>query len=764
MYRLTTLGGIDLRGPSGPLSGRSTQPRPLALLVLLARHPGSPVTREKAVGLLWPEVPERRARRRLSDALYALRQDLGSEAVRSEGGRLRLEASLLEVDVAAFDEALREGRLREAVEGYEGPFLDGFHLGDAGDFDRWVEEERRGIARRYQDALEALAEAAQEAGEREEAVRWWQRRAEAQPTDSRVAVRLMAALAAAGNIPRALAAARSLERELREELDLPLPEEVREFATALAGDGGPQGARPRALGAEGRREARPTPGPAGGRGAPGPGPGPGTGTGSEGAAPEPTSSPQPTHPPRTPRRRRAGGLLGVGILAGGGVLLAALLLTPGPGGIPAPGVAVPAGEVAEPPSPMPPTALEHHLQGKAYLARQFSPEAVSAAIQQFERAVSLDPGFTEAWRRLIHARLWLAWVHDDREAGARARDDLDRLLALGGGDPEVRLGRGWHLYYGERRYEEALREFEAVRAVRPGDPELLRVIGFLRQRLGRWEEGLEAMEEAAELDPTDAEVVFAIGQTHRWMGRPGEALEAYARAFSLAPEEDVAFLHSNVEQAHLALGDSAGARRARERAWALGAGAWEGGRAELYHGSLAGALARIQAHAAPSPTAEMYRLDVLADIHRRLGDEEARRTHADSLLSLALSQAPEGARGAGGQAAALAWIFAGLAHLHLGNVEEGIGKVERGLALEAPFDDALVGPFLGATASRAFVRAGALDRALDLLARASRRPALYSAFDLAWDPEWDPLRDHPRWPEVVGDPPAASASSSNSLR
>jgi len=48
----------------------------------------------------------------------------------------------------------------------------------------------------------------------------------------------------------------------------------------------------------------------------------------------------------------------------------------------------------------------------------------------------------------------------------------------------------------------------------------------------------------------------------RLAGRYEDALAYYERAFSLAPEEDIAFLYSNVEHTHLALGDTARARAA----------------------------------------------------------------------------------------------------------------------------------------------------------------------------------------------------------
>ena len=234
MYRLILFGGVTLEGPSGPLTGRIVQRRQLALLSLLARARDIPLSRERAVGILWPECTEDRARARLSDTLYVTRQELGEDAVVPVSDALRLNPDRVWTDVRAFEAAADAGRWEKAVNLYGGPFLEGFYPSQASAFERWVDEERRLLAQRYREGLETLAEGAEGAGELGEAVGWWKRRAAEEPTNSRVAVRLMRALAAAGNVPGALQHARVHELLLEEELNLPLPAEVRSLGRELA--------------------------------------------------------------------------------------------------------------------------------------------------------------------------------------------------------------------------------------------------------------------------------------------------------------------------------------------------------------------------------------------------------------------------------------------------------------------------------------------------------------------------------------------------
>lgn len=228
MYRLFLLGGVSIRRTSGSLAeGRVSQRRQLALLALLAASPGKPVSREKLVGLMWPEMPEGRARHLLSDTLYVIRQELGRDAVIRVGEGLRLDREVVWSDVSAFETALDLDRLEKAVSLYEGPFLDGFYLDGSGAFERWVEKHRRRLEEGYRGALEALAARVAAAGDRDGSVRWWKRRAASEPTNSRVAMRLMEALAAAGNRAGALEHGRAHQAMLREELGIEPPSALR---------------------------------------------------------------------------------------------------------------------------------------------------------------------------------------------------------------------------------------------------------------------------------------------------------------------------------------------------------------------------------------------------------------------------------------------------------------------------------------------------------------------------------------------------------
>jgi len=207
----------------------------IALLALLSAAGSQGVPRERLLGYLWPESPESRARRLLSESVYVLRKALGAELVNSDGDVLCLSRDRLRVDVLDFEAAVGRGDPARAVELYAGPFLDGFYLEQAVELERWIERERSRLAGLYLQALRDLAREA--AGRREwgAAVAWWRRAAAQEPTNSGIARELMLGLEAAGDVAGAVLHARVHARLLGEELGMEADPAVERLAEEIQG-------------------------------------------------------------------------------------------------------------------------------------------------------------------------------------------------------------------------------------------------------------------------------------------------------------------------------------------------------------------------------------------------------------------------------------------------------------------------------------------------------------------------------------------------
>jgi DNA-binding SARP family transcriptional activator len=245
MYRLRLFGGATLEGPDGPLAGRVSQRRQLALLAFLSLRADRPTPRDRLLALFWPESDTERARHNLADSVYLIRRALGEECLLSMGDDLLLSPDHVRCDVVEFEGLLERGEPEEAVELYAGPFLDAFHLAGSLEFEHWLEARREELARTYLEALENLAVRAEEAGDSLAAVVWWRRASAVEPHNSRLVMGLMRVLAAVGDRAGAVRCAETHALLLEEEFEIEpdpsvaaLAEELREGRPAAGPSNG----------------------------------------------------------------------------------------------------------------------------------------------------------------------------------------------------------------------------------------------------------------------------------------------------------------------------------------------------------------------------------------------------------------------------------------------------------------------------------------------------------------------------------------------
>lgn len=229
--RLQTLGGLTISAVEDGAQLSVYGPRRLALLALVAAAGPSGITREKILGVLWPESDEEQARHALSQSLYLLRRDSGHECIVGSA-QLRLHDEIAS-DIREFNEAMNADRLADAVVLYRGQFLDGFYLPDAPQFDQWADETRARLQVAVVRALESLIRRAMESGSPDESVSWWRRLTEIDPLKSAYAAGLIRALVNAGDRATALRFALEYDSRVRRELEAEPDPVITELTASL---------------------------------------------------------------------------------------------------------------------------------------------------------------------------------------------------------------------------------------------------------------------------------------------------------------------------------------------------------------------------------------------------------------------------------------------------------------------------------------------------------------------------------------------------
>ena len=233
MITVQLLGGAYLRSGDALLGGPPAQRHRIALLTLIVASWPQPLSRDRAMVLLWPERDTANARRLLNLAVHVLRAALGEDAIASTGDGLLLNPSRLTCDLHELRSAIAANAPDRIARLYTGSLLDGFHLDESSDFGYWLDEHRSELSHAYIDALRALAERQRQSGDVHGRVSTCRRMVAADPHSGVYAQALMRALEDAGDRAGAIQHASDYAQRLRSELDLDPDPEVAALAKQL---------------------------------------------------------------------------------------------------------------------------------------------------------------------------------------------------------------------------------------------------------------------------------------------------------------------------------------------------------------------------------------------------------------------------------------------------------------------------------------------------------------------------------------------------
>jgi DNA-binding SARP family transcriptional activator/predicted ATPase len=228
--------------PSATVSDRSLDlPRrqTRALLYRLGLHL-EPVPRDHLCLLLWPELSDPKARQNLARVLHLLRRQLPDPALLwVDQQSVQLNPHLVWSDVHCFlEECSDDSSLEAAVGRVRGPLLDGFSLSDSGEFNLWLDQERRHCERLYRQALIRLIDRKSASGDRPSAIEYARHYLTVDELDEGIHRRLIHLYAAEGDRTAAIRQYQSCTAILARELGVdPLPETRAAYRMAIADPG-----------------------------------------------------------------------------------------------------------------------------------------------------------------------------------------------------------------------------------------------------------------------------------------------------------------------------------------------------------------------------------------------------------------------------------------------------------------------------------------------------------------------------------------------
>jgi TolB-like protein/Tfp pilus assembly protein PilF len=381
-------------------------------------------------------------------------------------------------------------------------------------------------------------------------------------------------------------------------------------------------------------------------------------------------------------------------------------------------------------------------------------EKLKQAEQLYERALQLDPNFALASADFSRLESWIFHTFDPTPPRReKARSLADRALKLQPDCPECHLALGFSFYYGDRDYENALKEFAMAQRGLPNEAEVYLATGAIQRRQGKWTESTANLEKATSLSPNETWPLQNLTLNYQKLRNFDAANKTIDRALKLSPES---FSLWSIK-AELEIAGKGTLEIAERGAKLLSTSQMPENEKTHLAGAIVQTLLLQRKYTealreadslkdellAREPEGLCSKYEVIGIAKKMLKDETGAREafltsrrYAEKYLSDAPNEATRHAK----LAEILAW---------LDQKDASIAEAKRATEILPESIDAFEGPNMTQTLAEVYALVGEQEKAIDLLDGLLSRPSSVTVAILRVIPIWDPLRDDPRFIELL---------------
>jgi TolB-like protein/Flp pilus assembly protein TadD len=390
-------------------------------------------------------------------------------------------------------------------------------------------------------------------------------------------------------------------------------------------------------------------------------------------------------------------------------------------------------------------AYEYYLKGNMYDNEGHNAENLRAAISEYERAVTIDPDFAEAFAQLGKMHAHMSWYRVDISDSriSMSKNAIDKAMELKPNNAVVRMALGTYYYHGFRDYGKALAEYTKARDLAPSNSFSHFYIAMIYRRLGDFERSIEANEKAVEMDPLSKVMIQNLGQTYNAVRRYDEAWPSIERILSInANAETILWVKSQI------LISQGKLKKAREVA--------EGDKSLStlvhqvkinYYLNDYESLSKILKNTSINSIANIwtyYPKDYyygIIELNKK-NDVKAKNYFNASILHLKsqIKVYPNDPR---------FYSALGFSYARIGNKDEALIYALKAIELLPISRDALFGPIYEEYLAIIYSLLGENDKALDKIDFLVKIPGGFHYGELLNDPDFDSIRDEPRFQTVL---------------
>lgn len=194
-------------------------------------------------------------------------------------------------------------------------------------------------------------------------------------------------------------------------------------------------------------------------------------------------------------------------------------------------------------SPASAEVYELYLRGRYLLNNRTRGEGLRQALRYFERAASMDPGYARAHAGISDVRALLAIFGHGRASDefAAAKAAAEHALALDDTLAEAHVSLAHVLFVHEFAWAAADRAFRRATELDASNTAAHFTLAVCLQDQGRFEEAIAEVLAARALDPLSPRVGNLLGRIYVNARRPDEAIHHLKNTLELSPESDLAY-------------------------------------------------------------------------------------------------------------------------------------------------------------------------------------------------------------------------------
>ena len=389
-------------------------------------------------------------------------------------------------------------------------------------------------------------------------------------------------------------------------------------------------------------------------------------------------------------------------------------------------------------------AYDYFLKGKHFWNTKTTQEGNQKAVDMFDKATELDPDFAlaYAWASIVHSVLYspLSWDHTLARKEL-AKSTLDKALALDPDHPKVHFAKGVYLAFCLKDLNSALREYEIAFKGEPNNGEIAQYLGEIYRKFGNWEKEEETLLKAYELNPLGLNIANQVG----WFYRNQRQFDKAEHYFNLAIQSDPEQPHyyrALVYNYLYGFGDIKKARSVLKESETIIPNPEELSEAHLRTEFPARDFSKALSYAKKYKkfyTGTLF----LGRAYYYLGEEKLAHEEFESMrvyYENKIKEEPENAH---------FHSNLGLIYAYLGLKDKAIKEGRKGTELLPVAIDHDNGSELEKNLAQIYILSGEHELAIDKLEYLLSIPGYLTKWKLRIQPFYDPLRDNPRFQQLI---------------